>query len=376
VCMQRQLHVFTHLLLPLVESQSPHGIDATRYWANRFLVAERYPPRKSIEWIAMKMRTCRKCLNSAFTLVELLVVIAIIGVLVALLLPAVQAAREAARRSQCVNQLKQWGLAMQMHHDAQGRLPYGSTSSDLATKQVRQTWVVRLWPYIEQNNLSRQFDLKTDFELPPMTISGTMNGLTGQYVSLYYCPSDVSGTDQISGPYQRRRGNYVINWGNATFGGPFRDNELVGYPGIAPFSHANGRLLEPVDTSFASITDGTSNTLMMSEYLIPTSPEDNDWRADIHNNEGVQRFHTLQTPNSSAPDLIKNGWFQDNGDPAMPATAASADRLQQNAARSRHSGGVNALHCDSSVTFYSDGIALAVWQALATMDGGETVSPN
>ena len=115
---------------------------------------------------------------------------------------------------------------------------------------------------------------------------------------------------------------------------------------------------------------------MMSEYLIASTPEDLDWRGDIHNNEGVQRFHTLQTPNSSAPDLIKNGWFQDNGDPAMPATAPSEDRLQQNAARSRHNGGVNALNCDGSVAFHSDGIALLVWQALGTMDGGETVSSN
>ena len=142
----------------------------------------------------MKMRTYRKCLGSAFTLVELLVVIAIIGVLVALLLPAVQAAREAARRSQCVNQLKQWGLAMQLHHDAQQRLPFGATFPDDVYKRPRQTWVVRLWPYIEQGNLSKQFDLKTNFELPPMTISGTLNGLTGQFVPLYYCPSDVTGS--------------------------------------------------------------------------------------------------------------------------------------------------------------------------------------
>jgi hypothetical protein len=162
-------------------------------------------------------------------------VIAIIGVLVALLLPAVQAAREAARRTQCVNQLKQWGLSMQMHHDALNQLPFGSTFT------LRQTWVIRLWPYMEQNNLAARNELTTHFWEPPMTITGTMNGLTGQYVPLYYCPSDVSGTDQISGTYQRRRGNYVVNWGNATFGGAFRDNELIGFPGIAPFSHVSGR---------------------------------------------------------------------------------------------------------------------------------------
>jgi prepilin-type processing-associated H-X9-DG protein len=307
--------------------------------------------------------------------VELLVVIAIIGVLVALLLPAVQAAREAARRSQCVNQLKQWGLSMQLHHDAKLQLPFGATFPDAVHKRPRQTWVIRLWPYIEQNNLASLGDLNANFEVPPMTISGTMKGLAGQYVPLYYCPSDVTGSDQISGPYQRRRGNYVINWGNATFGGAFRDTELIGYPGIAPFSHVNGRILEPVVTTFASMTDGTSNTLMMSEYLIASSPEDNDWRGDIHNNEGVQRFHTIQTPNSSAPDVIANGWFQENGDPAMPAVPGTLLK-QQNAARSRHTGGVNALHCDGSVAFYSDGIAVSTWQALATMDGGETTTAN
>jgi len=323
----------------------------------------------------MKTRTSRKCSSRGFTLVELLVVIAIIGVLVGLLLPAVQAAREAARRSQCVNQLKQWGLSMQLHHDAQLQLPFGSTFPDDVYKRPRQTWVIRLWPYIEQNNLASLNDLDTNFEVPPMTIRFTMNGLTGQYVSLYYCPSDASGTDQIAGEFQRRRGNYVVNWGNATFGGAFRDTELIGFPGIAPFSHVNGRIAEPVATSFASMTDGTSNTLMMSEYLIASSPEDNDWRGDIHNNEGVQRFHTIQTPNSSAPDVIANGWFRENGDPAMPAVAGTLLR-QQNAARSRHAGGVNALHCDGSVAFYADGIAISAWQALATMDGGETTTAN
>jgi prepilin-type N-terminal cleavage/methylation domain-containing protein/prepilin-type processing-associated H-X9-DG protein len=321
----------------------------------------------------MKMRTPRNRSGLGFTLVELLVVIAIIGVLVALLLPAVQAAREAARRSQCVNQLKQWGLSMQLHHDAQGRLPFGSTHPISPNPRPRQTWVIRLWPYIEQNNLAARNELTTHFWEPPMTITGTMNGLTGQYVPLYYCPSDAMGTDQISGIYQRRRGNYVINYGNATFGGAFRDNQLIGFPGIAPFSHNQGRLNEPVETSFASITDGTSNTLMMSEYLIPSTPEDLDWRGDIHNNEGVHRFHTIQTPNTTASDMMPDNWFVDNGDPAMPASAGDAER-QQNAARSRHSAGVNALLCDGSVAFYSDGVAINVWQALGTMNGAESAN--
>src|SRR5262245_24611119 len=95
--------------------------------------------------------------RSAFTLVALLVVIAIIGVLVALLLPAVQAARESARRTQCLNTLRQWTTAMQLYHGAQQSLPAGSRSNP------RQTWVMYLWPYIEQGPLAAGNNLKENF---------------------------------------------------------------------------------------------------------------------------------------------------------------------------------------------------------------------
>jgi prepilin-type N-terminal cleavage/methylation domain-containing protein/prepilin-type processing-associated H-X9-DG protein len=302
--------------------------------------------------------------DAGFTLVELLVVIAIIGVLVALLLPAVQAAREAARRTQCVNQLKQWGLAMQLYHDSQKTLPAG------CTQVPRQTWVMRLWPYIEQNALSSRNNLAKDFYIPPVTIPYTLNGLGGQYLAMYYCPSDGDGSDQTTGQYQRRRGNYVVNWGNAIFGGVFREDTLTG---IAPFSHIDGRTTVSRKTKLGDIVDGTSNTLLMAEYLRARSPEDNDWRGDIHNNEGVFRFHTIQTPNTSAPDVIANSWFQEMNDPAMPAVAGTLTN-EQNASRSRHPGGVNALRCDGSVEYYSNDIALNAWKALGTMNGGEVIN--
>jgi prepilin-type N-terminal cleavage/methylation domain-containing protein/prepilin-type processing-associated H-X9-DG protein len=306
--------------------------------------------------------------RAAFTLVELLVVIAIIGVLVALLLPAVQAAREAARRAQCVNHLKQWGLAMQMYHDAQKQLPAG------ATPNPRQTYVMRIWPYIEQAALAQRNDLKLEFYNLPVTIHNTMNGLGGQALAMYNCPSDF-GVDQTTGTYQRRRGNYMINWGNVTYGGTGALVLDKNQTGFAPFSNIDGKRDKPRVVKFSSISDGLSNTLLMSEYLKAHNPDDVDWRGDIHNDEGVFRFHTVETPNSSVADVIPNGWFEKNGDPLMPAVAGAFE-VQKNAARSRHAGGVNALHCDASVAFYNDGIAPNAWKALGTMDGAEVESSN
>jgi prepilin-type N-terminal cleavage/methylation domain-containing protein/prepilin-type processing-associated H-X9-DG protein len=301
-----------------------------------------------------------------FTLVELLVVIAIIGVLVALLLPAVQAARESARRTQCVNHLHQWGLAMHLYHDARGKLPAGSRNNP------RQTWVMFLWPFIEQMNLDSRNEITLPFYDPPGTIHGTLNGLTGQYLEMYYCPSDM-GSDLTVGNYQRRRGNYVVNWGNGTYG---QDPELLGIPpltgpaGLAPFSHVKGKRESPRKTKFADITDGTSNTLMLSEVLKAWSSDDNDWRGDIHNDDGVCRFHTRVSPNTSVRDIIEAGWFQETFDPAMPAVAG-AQTAQVAAARSRHSGGVNVVFCDASTRFVADAIAFDVWQAMGTMNGAE-----
>lgn len=303
--------------------------------------------------------------RQGFTLVELLVVIAIIGVLVALLLPAVQAARESARRTECLNQLKQWGLAMHLFHDAKKRLPVGSTDNP------RQTWVMYLWAYVEEYSIESQSDFDEHFYLPPNSIDYSLNGLTGQYVTLYYCPSD-EGSDQTIGLHQRRRGNYVVNWGNTPYGPPPAMGRSVKEVVTAPFSHILGVRRNPRKTSFSDISDGTSSTLLMSEVLKAWSSQDNDWRGDIQNDDGVFRFHTSLTPNTSAPDIIESGWFQPTGDPAMPAVAG-ASSAQVAAARSRHPGGVNVSFCDASARFISDNIPPIVWQALGTMNGEEII---
>jgi prepilin-type N-terminal cleavage/methylation domain-containing protein len=302
--------------------------------------------------------------HRGFTLVELLVVIAIIGILIALLLPAVQAAREAARRMQCTNNLKQWGLGMHMFHNSRNQLPLGSRDNP------RETWVRYLWGYIEQEHLANRDDLTQPFYLPPCLVANSLQGLTGQQVPIYDCPSDRDADLSAAACYyQRQRGNYVINWGNSRYG------QLVEPAAIAPFSHVNGNRKYPRVTRFSDITDGLSNTLLMSETLKPVSTDDNDWRADFQNDDGVCRIHTLVTPNTSAPDIIENGWFQYMPDPLMPAVAG-ARQAQVSAARSRHVGGVNAALCDGSIQFFSNTISLNVWQALGTMNGAEVINES
>jgi prepilin-type N-terminal cleavage/methylation domain-containing protein/prepilin-type processing-associated H-X9-DG protein len=296
--------------------------------------------------------------RKAFTLVELLVVIAIIGVLIGLLLPAVQSAREAARRAQCANNMRQWSLAMHLYHDAQRQLPIGARSSP------RQTWVMHLWSYIEESTLAMRNNFSLDFLVPPATIPYTLNGLTGQSVPLYYCPSDDMGVDQTIGEFQRRRGNYVVNWGNVSHLFPLE------IEGNAPFSYINGNSHDPRKTTFGDMTDGSSNTLMMSEVIKAWSNEDNDWRGDIQNSQGVFRFHTRMLPNSTEPDAIKTPWYRLTDDPMMPVTAASGLNPEKNAARSRHPGGVNTAMCDGSIHFIDDNIELQTWKEMGSMNGG------
>lgn len=202
------------------------------------------------------------------------------------------------------------GCRHDLYHDVNKNLPAGARTNP------RQTWVMYLWPHMEQSTLAMRNNFKRAFFIDPGTIRYTLNGLTGQYVPMYYCPSDI-GSDQTIGEYQRRRGNYVVNWGNVTYKWPLELEGIRAFP-MSKASTTAG------NTGAGGYRLTHSNTLMMSETLKAWSNEDNDWRGDIQNDEGNFRFQTRLTPNTSAPDIIESGWYRPNVDPTMPAAAGAA----------------------------------------------------
>src|SRR3954467_8180703 len=210
----------------------------------------------------MRLRRLSPAQRVGFTLVELLVVIAIIGILVALLLPAIQAAREAGRRATCQNTIRQWGVAMQNYHSARNRLPE-ATRTD-----VRRVWVVYTWPYVESTGHAALFDQKLHFYLPPNTIrtpsgGGTFDGIYAKPESIYYCPSDRPNAMWTGDDFWRCRGNWVLNWGNMMQPSDPADPLQSPKLGLAPFGFQTptDKFSQPRAPSFKDFTDGTSHTM-------------------------------------------------------------------------------------------------------------------
>ena len=314
-----------------------------------------------------------------FTLIELLVVIAIIAVLIALLLPAVQAAREAARRAQCVNNLKQLGLAMQNYHDTAGSLPIGRQNSP------RRTWAFSILTTMEGTTLFNSINFTTDFYQPSNTTAIRVN------VATFDCPSDPGGSniEEPTSPYPRAKADYMVNYGNASWhqDGSRRarppattpytpDQALAQVP--APYTtvaYLPGPFTGDKSYGLRDITDGTSNTVMLSEVRIGNNNGNNsDHRGDIYNDDrNCFEFHVYSTPNSKVYDQMEGYCLYPNG---TNPPCVNSSLTSYNTARSFHPGGVNAAMGDGSVRFVKDTIAVNIWRALGSISGGEIISAD
>lgn len=313
--------------------------------------------------------------RSGFTLVELLVVIAIIGVLVALLLPAVQAAREAARRMQCTNHLKQLGLAMHNYHDTVGSFPIGATSTYQAagpgTGGSEQTFMIALFPYIEQTALyNRLVPLMSTHSANTWMETNGGNVLEcGNPIPGLSCPSDPNNpkTTVHWGPTHDYNDGFCGNYAACAGSQKVSSNTVNTTTGRA--TELNGMFMHLNNTKFSTVTDGTSNTIMLGEIIAVKDPaNERDWRGRYFRGKhlGVL-FSTLEGPNTKIPDeLIRCK----QGDPLAPCTQGGGDPAVLYA-RSAHSGGANVGLGDGSVRFINNTVDRITFQSLGTARGGE-----
>jgi prepilin-type N-terminal cleavage/methylation domain-containing protein len=294
-----------------------------------------------------------------FTLVELLVVIAIIGILIALLLPAVQAAREAARRTQCTNNLKQVALAAHNYHDTFQELPRGAEGCCYGT------WQVRVLQYMEQGNLAEKYLFE------PESYQGTLNkaNVTTQRIGSLTCPSDIPNAPLSSITAH----NYAANYGNTGYARQANLNGVV-WAG-APFMYNSNAL--PIEQRkvgrFGEIIDGLSNTLLFAEVLQGQGQDLRGftWWGD------ASSFTTYLSPNSPLPDRIYSASYCKDTSVRKenpPCAVSDGSNPTMFAARSRHPGGVEVALADGSVRMINNNISINTWRALGTSRGGEVFS--
>ena len=287
--------------------------------------------------------------RAGFTLVELLVVITIIGVMIALLLPAVQAAREAARRTTCSSNLKQIGLALQHYHDAQRAFPPGLISAN------RVGWGACILPYLEQAVLYDQLASHNAFKANAATsywvgvTSGTppdthvKNTDAKTILDVYLCPSDtLGGINTEMGSYAKS--NYVGTRTAGYYASPTATT-CTDQPGAFPATAE----YPAIARSMRDYTDGTSNTLVIGEKTTAGSPNGSIW---IGSYDG-EIADVLARIERAADDL-----YLINADFAWTIS-------------SKHPGGAQVLFGDGAVRFLGQTIDMRTWAALGTLDCGE-----
>jgi prepilin-type processing-associated H-X9-DG protein/prepilin-type N-terminal cleavage/methylation domain-containing protein len=324
----------------------------------------------------------------AFTLVELLVVIAIIGILVALLLPAIQAAREAARRMKCTNNLKQTSLGCINHESSRKRLPVGlNVRGDMngngiidsfGENDVKHTWAAYALPYLEATVMFDTIDFdRASWDQP------LINGREPPWVSFqhdfYLCPSDLPPNSHTGASARFAHGNYSGNAGYAPW-----------YQVGSATNEQAGKALLPIalrgpfekvwttgndGVKLSEITDGTSKTAMLGEVR---NFEGTDGRGVYYLGSGC--FYAHRTPiNSNYPNDVSrmdsSEWCATTqADPVAACTTqySGARGPFHQTARSRHPGGANFAFCDGHVEFVSQDIDMRAYIAMCTRSRGDT----
>ncbi len=360
---------------------------------------------------APRTRIAASSSRSGFTLIELLVVIAIIAILIALLLPAVQQARESARRTQCKNNLKQIGLSLHNHLDAHGSFPPGYLCYDESARRFKAggwqddvnevgfAWLTMLLPYVEEmgrwNNVCDCHDDRKEIgthnpsdHCESSAAFGNVGRVTPTFLK---CPSSPVTSKLFNGISLEAlsKGNYAGSWGSGNmlswestetigaFGAYFVDQKK-----IAPADGGSGdRFQHSQGTRPGDITDGMSNTVAVSEIIGTdgngAGANSNDLRGVWFNHGmGASIFSAMTTPNARVPDVIPSCDTTISGDssPYLKCTENNTTADVNAAARSFHTGGVNATMCDGSVRFVSENIDGVLWKALNTRQNGETIS--